>query len=144
MCASGRWLACTYQTTTQPLPRLSAFAAMPKRAQTAAPQRAKRSRAQGARFSDLPEGILKEHLLPFLCHESWYSGHEFVFEQTIGAGERMRQLGSWKHAGFQWAGTSLSSPAQTGPCGKRYGPGRSYDCAQLPHPLSGRLSPRAL
>ncbi|CAE7886694.1 unnamed protein product, partial [Symbiodinium necroappetens] len=54
-------------------------------------------------FRNLPESIVKEHLLPFLCHESWYNGHQFCFEQLRGAGAHMLDRGSWKHAAFQWA-----------------------------------------
>ena len=70
---------------------------MPKRSRTSPEAK------QGVQFRDLPESIVKEHLLPFLRHSSWYDGHQFVFEQLIGVGERMSEHGSWKHAGFQWA-----------------------------------------
>ena len=70
---------------------------MPKRKRTSAEAK------QGAQFRDLPDSIVKEHLLPFLCHESWYDGHQFIFEQIMGVGHRMVEHGSWKHAGFEWA-----------------------------------------
>ena len=79
------------------LAQLAARSAMPKRKRTSAEAK------QGAEFRDLPESIVKEHLLPFLCHESWYDGHQFIFEQIIGVGHRMVEHGSWKHAGFEWA-----------------------------------------
>ena len=70
---------------------------MPKRKRTSAEAK------QGAQFRDLPESIVKGHLLPFLCHESWYNGHQFCFEQLIGVVTHMLDRGSWKHAAFQWA-----------------------------------------
>ena len=75
----------------------SARSAMPKRKRPSAEAK------QGAQLRDLPDSIVKEHLLPFLCHESWYDGHQFIFEQIMGVGHRMVEHGSWKHAGFEWA-----------------------------------------
>ena len=75
----------------------SARSAMPKRKRTSAEAK------QGAQFRDLPESIVKGHLLPFLCHESWYNRHQFCFEQLRGVVTHMLDRGSWKHAAFQWA-----------------------------------------
>ena len=118
-------LSCTYQTTTQPLPRLSAFAAMPKRAQSkgrsgpeGAIQRPARRHLEGAPATlPVPRELVQWARVCFRADDRGRGAHEAarLLEArglSMGPGRLSARLHKPGHV------------ESVGPDG----PGRSYDC----------------